>query len=104
MSAYVKAKPRQLSGGQKQRVAIAGILAMEPSVIIARRPCALLIKKKTAPCFIDKDACKKCGMCMKIGCPAISFRDGKASIDPTQCVGCGVCQQLCAFDAFQIKE
>ena len=81
------------------------LAADEPSVIISRRPCALLkYVKHSAPLSIDADKCKGCKMCMKIGCPAISFRDGKASIDPTQCVGCGVCQQLCAFDAFQIKE
>ncbi|MBO5976146.1 MAG: indolepyruvate ferredoxin oxidoreductase subunit alpha, partial [Oscillospiraceae bacterium] len=81
------------------------LAAEEPSVIISRRPCALLkYVKHSSPLAIDPDKCKGCKMCMKIGCPAISFRDGKASIDPTQCVGCGVCQQLCAFDAFQIKE
>ncbi len=81
------------------------LAADDPSVIISRRPCALLkYVKHSSPLTIDPDKCKGCKMCMKIGCPAISFRDGKASIDPTQCVGCGVCQQLCAFDAFQIKE
>ncbi len=77
------------------------LAADEPSVIISRRPCALLKYVKPAPALtIDPDKCRGCKMCMKIGCPAISFRDGKASIDPTQCVGCGVCSQLCAFDAF----
>ena len=77
------------------------LAADEPSVIISRRPCALLKYVKYAPALsIDPEKCKGCKMCMKIGCPAISFRDGKASIDPTQCVGCGVCAQLCAFDAF----
>ncbi len=77
------------------------LAADEPSVIISRRPCALLKYVKPAPALkIDPDKCRGCKMCMKIGCPAISFRDGKAAIDPTQCVGCGVCSQLCAFDAF----
>ncbi len=81
------------------------LAAEEPSVIISRRPCALLKYVKHAPALsIDPEKCKGCKMCMKIGCPAISFRDGKASIDPTQCVGCGVCSQLCAFDAFTGKE
>jgi len=81
------------------------LAASEPSVIISRRPCALLKYVEHAPALsIDPDKCKGCKMCMKIGCPAISFRDGKASVDPTQCVGCGVCSQLCAFDAFQVKE
>ena len=38
-------------------------------------------------------------MCMKIGCPAISMKDGKAVVDNTLCTGCGVCEQLCKFDA-----
>lgn len=73
-----------------------------PSVIISRRPCALLKNVRHSPALtIDADKCRGCKMCMKIGCPAISFRNGKASIDRTQCVGCGVCSQLCAFDAFK---
>ena len=40
-----------------------------------------------------------CKMCMKLGCPAISIKGGKAQIDNTLCVGCGVCKQLCKFDA-----
>ena len=77
----------------------------EPSVIIARRPCALLIKKKTAPCFIDKDACKKCGMCMKIGCPAIvKAEDGSISIDASLCNGCGLCKEMCHFGAIKGGE
>lgn len=71
-----------------------------PSVIISRRPCALLKYVKHKPALrIDKDKCKSCKACMKLGCPAISFKSGKAEIDRTQCVGCGVCQQLCKFDA-----
>lgn len=77
----------------------------EPSVIISRRPCALLkYVKHKAPLRVDPDLCKGCRACMKIGCPAISMRDGKAHVDATQCVGCGVCEQLCAFGAFQKKE
>ncbi len=76
-------------------------LAIEaPSVIISRRPCALLkyVKHKAA-LTVDTDKCKGCKACMKIGCPAISMREGKAVIDGTQCVGCGVCQHLCVFGA-----
>jgi len=76
--------------------------AEEPSVIISRRPCALLKSvKHKAPLTVDTDKCKSCKMCMKIGCPAISMVDGKASVDATLCVGCGVCEQLCKFDALQ---
>ena len=73
-----------------------------PSVIISRRPCALLkYVKHSAPLAVDADKCKSCKACMKIGCPAISIKNGKAHVDNTLCVGCGVCQQLCAFGAFQ---
>ena len=84
-----------------EQVVLEELAAEEPSVIITRRPCALLKSvKKNPPLYIDPDKCKSCKMCMKIGCPAISWKDNKAVIDPTQCVGCGVCQQLCKFDAF----
>ena len=72
----------------------------EPSVIISRRPCVLLKSVKTAPPLrVDTEKCRGCKACMKMGCPSISIRDGKAVIDDTLCVGCGVCQQLCHFDA-----
>ena len=74
--------------------------ADEPSVIISRRPCALLKSvKANPPLTVNKEKCKSCKMCMKIGCPAINMKDGKAKIDATLCVGCDVCKQLCAFDA-----
>ncbi|MBP3381495.1 MAG: indolepyruvate ferredoxin oxidoreductase subunit alpha [Clostridia bacterium] len=74
----------------------------EPSVIISRRPCVLLKSvKHEAPLTVDPDKCRSCKKCMKLGCPAISMKDGKARIDATLCVGCGVCKQMCAFDAIQ---
>ena len=74
--------------------------ANEPSVIITRRPCVLLKYVKTGkPITVDAEKCTGCKACMKIGCPAIAFRNKKAVIDHTLCVGCGVCQQLCKFDA-----
>lgn len=74
----------------------------EPSVIISRRPCALLkYVRHNPPLKVDNNACRGCRSCMKLGCPAISIRNGKAVIDHTLCVGCGVCQQLCAFDALK---
>ncbi len=78
------------------------LAAAEPSVIISRRPCALLkYVKHKPPLSVDPDKCKGCKSCMRIGCPAVSIKDGKARIDATQCVGCGVCEQLCKFGAFQ---
>lgn len=72
----------------------------EPSVLIARRPCALLKYVKHNPPFkIIAEKCKSCKACFKIGCPAISMANGKASIDSTLCVGCNLCKPLCAFGA-----
>lgn len=71
-----------------------------PSVVISRRPCALLKYVKHNPPFsVEADKCIGCKMCMSIGCPAISIKDGKAQIDNTQCVGCGVCKGLCKKSA-----
>ena len=74
--------------------------ATEPSLIISRRPCALLKEvKHNPPLKVDEAKCKSCKMCMKIGCPAIAMKDNKAKIDPTLCVGCKVCSQMCKFGA-----
>ena len=78
------------------------LAADEPSVIISRRPCALLkYVKHKAPLAVNKDKCIGCKSCMKIGCPAISIKEGKARVDNTLCVGCGVCEQLCPVGAFE---
>ncbi|MBO5252378.1 MAG: indolepyruvate ferredoxin oxidoreductase subunit alpha [Clostridia bacterium] len=79
------------------RAALKAALTAEcPSVIISRRPCALLKTVKHKPALtVDTDKCIGCKACMGIGCPAISMKDGKAVIDATQCVGCGVCTDLC---------
>ena len=77
----------------------------EPSVIISRRPCALLkTVKHPGPISVDSAKCIGCKACMKIGCPAISIVDKKAVIDQTQCVGCNVCAQLCRQNAIGRKE
>ena len=84
----------------KEELAVA-----EPSIIISRRPCALLKTVKHKPAIkCNPDKCKGCTKCMKLGCPAISMKDKKATIDPTLCVGCGVCQQLCMFGALEGTE
>ena len=78
------------------------LAAEEPSVIISRRPCVLLKSVKPQPALkVNADKCIGCKSCMRIGCPSISFRDGKAVIDHTTCVGCGVCQQMCPVDAIE---
>ena len=78
------------------------LAAEEPSVIISRRPCVMIKGiRHNPPLKIENEKCKGCKSCMKIGCPAIAFikETKKASIDPTLCVGCNVCKQLCSFDA-----
>ncbi len=71
------------------------------SVIIACAPCALLKGVKFPnKCVALSDKCKKCGMCLKPGCPALTKKeDGMIEIDETMCNGCGLCKQLCKFDA-----
>jgi indolepyruvate ferredoxin oxidoreductase alpha subunit len=76
------------------------LAAEEPSVIISRRPCVLLkYVKAKAPLRVDPEKCRSCKRCMGLGCPSVSMKDGKARIDNTLCVGCGVCAQLCPFGA-----
>ncbi|MBQ6359608.1 MAG: indolepyruvate ferredoxin oxidoreductase subunit alpha [Lachnospiraceae bacterium] len=76
------------------------LAAEAPSVIISRRPCALLkYVKHPGPIAVDREKCIGCKACMQIGCPAISIKEGKAMIDTTLCTGCKVCTQLCRFGA-----
>ena len=81
------------------------LAAEEPSVIISRRPCALLKYVKHKPSLVvDTEKCIGCKACLGIGCPAISVHSGKAAIDRTQCVGCGVCTTLCPKSAITEQE
>ncbi|HHX74506.1 MAG TPA: indolepyruvate ferredoxin oxidoreductase subunit alpha [Firmicutes bacterium] len=72
--------------------------ADEPSVIISRRACALL-DKSAKPLYEINDNCRNCGACMRLGCPAIAREGDSVTIDPALCVGCGVCAQVCSFNA-----
>lgn len=72
----------------------------EPSVIIASSPCELLDKKtKRIPYYIDEDKCRRCGMCMKLGCPAIQKKDGVYKIVDSMCSGCTLCASVCKFNS-----
>ena len=75
----------------------------EVSVIITKTPCVLLSKKKKPLYAEEPDKCKKCGMCMKPGCPAMTRNADKTiHIDDTMCTGCGLCKSLCKFDAIKL--
>lgn len=82
-----------------EKVVRAEVEADEVSVIIAQRPCALLKGVKYIGKCEVSDKCKKCKQCMKLGCPAISLVDGNIVIDKNQCNGCGLCVNVCPFDA-----
>ena len=74
--------------------------ADEASAIICRRPCMLLKTAVVRPALsVDAEKCRGCKKCMGLGCPAISVHEKRAEIDHAQCVGCGLCGQLCAFGA-----
>lgn len=73
----------------------------ELSVIIVKRECALISKTLTGKYRINADNCVACKACLRIGCPAMSFNGKHTVIDPTLCVGCGVCFQLCRFNAIE---
>lgn len=77
----------------------------EVSVIITKTPCVLLDKRKKPLYTAHEDKCKKCGMCMKPGCPAMTKNpDGTIHIDDTMCTGCGLCKDLCKFDAIELVK
>ena len=81
------------------------LAAAEPSLIISRRPCMLLKTTPHRPALkVNPDQCIGCKSCMRVGCPAISMKNGKAVIDFTQCMGCGFCKQLCPKKAIGLPE
>ena len=92
--------PNQLK--EMDRVLKEELNAEEPSVIITRSPCVMLKSvKKNPPLTVAADKCNGCGLCMRIGCPALVLRESKGvvEIDRTQCVGCRQCMQMCHRDA-----
>lgn len=77
-----------------------------PAAIITRRPCLMIkkIKHDIGTCVVDTDKCIGCKLCLKVGCPAVSVKDGKSCIDKSLCVGCTVCAQVCPKGAITRKE
>lgn len=78
----------------------------ESCAMVVRRQCVLIKRLPLAParCYVDRELCTSCRICLRVGCPAIFFVDGKSMIDPNQCVGCTVCLQACPFDAIKKEE
>ena len=76
-----------------------------PSVIISRAPCLLYVRKTLGkPFTVLADKCKKCGACLKVGCPALEAIEKQPFVNPDSCVGCGICKQMCKFDAIHRDE
>ncbi len=92
--------PFDLKNTEKE---LKGALASEElSVLIMRRPCALIIKDKYPPYRVEQSVCKKCKMCLKIGCPSIeNMGDNGVVINKSLCFGCGLCASVCPFGAMQ---
>lgn len=80
-------------------------LSTEPFVIITKQPCALkkevLKLRENSKCRINKEACKRCKACLRTGCPALSYKNNTVFIDESQCNGCGICKQVCKFNAIE---
>ena len=95
--------PNQLK--ETEKVLKEELAAEEPSVIITRSPCVMLKSvKKAPPLQVVAENCNGCGLCMKIGCPALTLPKSKGvvEIDRTQCVGCRQCMQMCHRDALVV--
>ncbi len=73
----------------------------EPSVVISKRPCVLREKSPGRPYYILKENCNSCGLCMRIGCPAVVRRGEDILIVEEQCAGCGLCASICRNDAIR---
>jgi len=78
----------------------------EPSVIIADAPCIIRARKRfSEPYYVDAETCIKCGMCHRVGCPAIEKdENGKTKINPLFCIGCDICRQVCKPGAIRKPE
>ncbi|NPB03820.1 MAG: indolepyruvate ferredoxin oxidoreductase subunit alpha [Thermotogae bacterium] len=78
----------------------------ELSVIVTNRPCVLKKEVKShLPEFVgvqvNPDKCTFCKLCLQVGCPSIYAENGKAKIDELSCIGCGLCVEVCPYDAIE---
>lgn len=92
----------------KETLAVVGeaVEAEEPTLIVSSAACPLKERKrKGAMRRVDAERCKECGRCLRLGCPAIEHQDGQPPrITPLLCIGCGLCEQVCRFDAIGAEE
>ena len=78
-----------------------------PSVLITRGECIFVSRNPQPPYHVDLEKCIACHMCFRVGCPAIGQSTEKnpknnkfkSHIDPTLCIGCDVCRQVCPTGA-----
>ena len=78
------------------------VQAEEPSLIISQRPCALLKHVKFEGLLrINKERCKRCKLCLTVGCPAIVDKGDFIEVNEALCVGCRLCTKVCRFEAFE---
>jgi len=73
----------------------------EPSLIITNRPCFMIERARKPAKQVDPDLCRLCGLCLKLGCPALVKKEEYVEINPILCIGCGMCEQVCRFDAIK---
>ena len=76
----------------------------ELSVIVVSERCIMIEKTRYSTAYEVTEDCRNCKVCLKAGCPAITVEDGKVKILEFMCDGCGVCAQICPFDAIKQKE
>lgn len=87
----------------------AALASPEPSVVIARRECALLARAHRPAPELDEARCTRCGACIRLGCPALlAFDDGgrrpRPRIDTSLCTGCTMCVQVCPVSALTVPD